>query len=468
MPTKEAVDEDKRTSPLAMSSQEFQTLGHRLVDQIAALLDSFPERPITPAETPAAIRQALNSDRPIPQQGTDPAPLLDHAANLLFDHSLFNGHPRFWGYITGSPAPIGILAELLAASVNPNVGAWPLSPMASEIEAQTIRWIAEMLGYPTDCGGLFVSGGNMANLVCFFAARQAKAGSNIRTKGISDTRLRLYCSKETHTWIQKAADLSGLGTDAIRWIPTNDQLQIDTAALREQTPQRHRSRRQTVPRHRHRRLRRHWSNRRPSRTLRHLPRTQSLVPRRRSLRRPRRSVTRRSSHTQGTARSRLPRRRSAQMALRPARSRMRSRPRSAGTTRRLRLPAAYYHFGSEAINYFDLGPQNSRGFRALKVWLALQHVGREGYIQMLSDDIRLAQHLFLEIHKYPQAGTAHPLAKYHDIPLRPHRSQPKRRSHSPATSTTSTANSSLNCKTAAKPTSPTPSSTESSPYAPAS
>jgi Pyridoxal-dependent decarboxylase conserved domain len=72
------------------------------------------------------------------------------------------------------------LGDLLASAVNPNVAAWPLLPIASEIEAQTIRWIAEMIGYQTDCGGLFVSSGNMANLVCFFAARQAKPGWDAR------------------------------------------------------------------------------------------------------------------------------------------------------------------------------------------------------------------------------------------------------------------------------------------------
>ena len=77
-------------------------------------------------------------------------PLLEQTARLLFEHSLFNGHPRFFGYITASPAPIGMLGDLLAAAVNPNVGAWTLSPAATEIEAQTVRWIAELIGYPTD------------------------------------------------------------------------------------------------------------------------------------------------------------------------------------------------------------------------------------------------------------------------------------------------------------------------------
>ena len=223
-----------RLSPLAMSSEKFRKLGTQLINRIAGFLDSLPERPVTPAESPTGVRQALVAQRPLPQQGADPAQLLDHAASLLFDHSLFNGHPRFWGYVTSSAAPIGALGELLAAAVNPNVGAWLLSPMASEIEAQTIRWIAEMLNYPLDCGGLFVSGGNMANFVCFLAARQAMAGWDVRAKGMNGARLRVYCSKETHTWIQKAADIAGMGTDAIRWVSVDDEMRMDLTALREQ------------------------------------------------------------------------------------------------------------------------------------------------------------------------------------------------------------------------------------------
>jgi len=232
MPNKE--DAGQRVSPLAMDSQQFRELGNQLVERIAGFLDLLPHGPVTPGESPATVREALGADRPLPLHGTDASALLSHAADLLIDHSLFNGHPRFLGYVTSSAAPIGALGELLASAVNANAGAWLLSPMASEIEGQTIRWVAEMLGYPVDCGGLFVSGGNMANMVCFFAARQAKAGWDVRAKGMAGKRLRVYCSKETHTWIHKAADIAGLGTDAIRWIATDGELCIDLTALREQ------------------------------------------------------------------------------------------------------------------------------------------------------------------------------------------------------------------------------------------
>ena len=139
------------------------------------LLESVPAAPGTHGRIAvggprrrSASKAVCRSTAPIPR------PLLERTAQLLFDHSLFNGHPRFFGYITASPAPIGILGDFLAAAVNPNVGAWMLSPAATEIESQTVRWIAELIGYPADCGGLLVSGGNMANIVCFLAARAAK------------------------------------------------------------------------------------------------------------------------------------------------------------------------------------------------------------------------------------------------------------------------------------------------------
>jgi aromatic-L-amino-acid/L-tryptophan decarboxylase len=224
-----------RHSPLAMDASTFRALVHRLVDQLAEFLESVPRRPVTHDESPSAVRDALDLTGGLPELGMHPGPLLERTAQLLFDHSLFNAHPRFFGYITAPPAPIGILGDLLAAAVNPNVGAWTLSPAATEIESQTIKWIATLIGYPADCGGLLVSGGNMANFVCFLAARAATAGWDVREHGVagdSGRKLRVYASVETHTWIQKAADLSGIGTASIRWIPTDAGLRMDVGALR--------------------------------------------------------------------------------------------------------------------------------------------------------------------------------------------------------------------------------------------
>jgi aromatic-L-amino-acid decarboxylase len=234
--TTETETRARRAAPIEMSGAAFRTAGHALIDRIAGWLETLPGGPVARDESAAEVRRALQADRALPDAGTEAGALLDEAAALLFEHSLFNGHPRFFGYITSSAAPIGALGDLLASAVNANVGAWRLAPMATEIERQTIRWIAELIGFPTDAGGLLVSGGNMANFVCFLAARTAKAGGDVRTAGLRAVRapLRAYASAETHTWIQKAADLFGLGTDAIRWIPTDGEHRMNTAALEEQ------------------------------------------------------------------------------------------------------------------------------------------------------------------------------------------------------------------------------------------
>jgi len=391
-----------RTSPLNIASEDFRAAGHQLIDRIADFFDTIPQRPVTTGESPTAIREALAADRTLPREPADVAGLLNHAASLLFEHSLFNAHPRFWGYVTSSAAPIGALGELLASAVNPNCGAWLLSPMASEIEAQTIRWIGEMLNYPTDCGGLFVSGGNMANMVCFLAARQAKGGSQIRSKGVEGTRLRAYCSKETHTWIQKAADIAGLGTDAVRWIAVDNEMRIDVDALRAKI-QADRA-----------------AGDKPFMVIGNagtvstgavdpLPELAALC---REL-----DLWFHIDGAYGGFAALSPDAPAALAGLSECDSvavdphKWLYAPLEAGCAlvrdpSKLRDAFAYhppyYHFGVEAINYFDLGPQNSRGFRALKVWLALQQVGRDGYVRMISDDIRLSRAMFDRVGDYPE------------------------------------------------------------------
>jgi aromatic-L-amino-acid decarboxylase len=396
------LDSARRVSPLAMDAQQFRELGTQLVERIAGFLDSLPQRPVTRAESPATVRQALRADRTLPQHGADAATLLAQAADLLIEHSLFNGHPRFWGYITSSAAPIGALGELLASAVNANVGAWPLSPMASEIEAQTIRWIAEMLGYPADCGGLFISGGNMANIVCFLAARQAKAGWDVRTQGMTGNRLRVYCSRETHTWIHKAADIAGLGTDAIRWIAADSELRIDLTDLRRQIRNDLDAGDKPI-------LVVGTAGSVSTGAVDPLPELAALC---------------REFHlwfhidgAYGALAAVLPDASPAFAGLREADSvavdphKWLYAPLEAGcvlvrNSETLRNAFSYhppyYHFGIEATNYFDLGPENSRSLRALKVWLSFQQVGREGYVQMISDDIRLARELYLRLRDHTE------------------------------------------------------------------
>ncbi len=394
-----------RQSPLAMDAATFRALGHRLVDQVAACLESIPRGPVTRNESPSAVRAALGLTGGLPESGTDPAPLLERTARLLFEHSLFNGHPRYFGYITAAPAPIGILGDMLAAAVNPNVAAWTLSPAATEIEAQTVRWIAELIGYPIDCDGLLVSGGNMANFVCFMAARAAKAGWNVREHGVargSGRALTVYASAETHTWIQKATDLAGLGTSAIRWIPTDAGLRMDVDALRRHIEADEAA--GAVPC-----IVIGTAGSVSTGAVDPLPEIGALCRAH--------NVWFHVDGAYGGFAASVPGAPDDLRGLSLADSvavdphKWLYAPLEAGCAL-VRDPDAlraafayhppYYHFDEQATNYVDLGPQNSRGFRALKVWLALSHVGAAGYRRMIADDMRLSQVMAEAIGRHPE------------------------------------------------------------------
>lgn len=391
-----------REAPLSMRGDEFRTLGHQLVDRIAELLDELPQRPVTPGESPQAIRQLLGNAT-LPETGAPAAKVLAEATDLLFDHSLFNGHPKFWGYITAAGAPIGILADFLAAAVNPNVGAFTLSPVATEIEAQTIRWIADLIGYPRTCGGLLVSGGNMANFVCFLAARKAKAPWLLQNAGLAagNTQLVAYVSKETHTWIDKAADLFGLGAHAVRWIEVNAKQQMDTVALEQQIVADRAA--GLLPF-----LVVGTAGTTSTGAVDPLPALAALCHQY--------DLWFHVDGAYGAPAAVLPNATPDLLGLRLADSialdphKWLYSPLEVGCAL-VRNPEhlvetfshhpTYYNFdGSQEdppINYYAFGMQNSRGFRALKVWLALRQVGRVGYIQMIGDDIALARALFAAV-----------------------------------------------------------------------
>ena len=403
--SKKATHPQGRQSPLAMDAATFRAVGHRLVDQLAELLESVPRRPVTHDESPSVVREALDLKGPLPERGTEAGPLLETVAQLLSDHSLFNGHPRFFGYVTAPPAPIGILGDFLAAAVNPNVGAWMLSLAATEIESQTVRWIAELIGYPVDCGGLLVSGGNMANFVCFLAARAAKADWNVREEGItgdSRRRLRVYGSAETHTWIQKAADLAGLGTASIRWIPTDADLRMDFAALRRQIDSDAAA--GDIPF-----IVVGTAGTVSTGAVDPLPDIAALCEAR--------NIWFHVDGAYGGFAVAAPEAPDDLRALSDADSvavdphKWLYAPLEAGCAlvrdpEKLRAAfayhPAYYQFEERATNYVDFGPQNSRGFRALKVWLALRHVGAAGYRKMISDDIRLSRAMAAAVRRYPE------------------------------------------------------------------
>ena len=385
-------------SPLNLPADEFRKLGYQLVDQIARSYDSLPARPVTRPAAPEAISSLLGSER-LPEAGADVSELFAEVAPLLFDHSLHNGHPRFMGYITSSAAPLGALADLLASALNSNLARWEIAPVASEIESRALRWIADVIGYDPDASGLMVSGGNMANFLAFVAARTDRAPWDIRRHGnyADDRKLTAYVSAETHTWVEKAADVCGLGADAIRWISTDKEGRLDAEALQRQVRADRRAGRLpflavgtagnvgmgAVD---------------PIRRLADVCQQEDLwfhvdgcygapaamlddVPA--------------DLHALSLADS---------IAVDPHKwlycpievACVLTRHKEALRTAFSFSPEYYRLEGREegGTNFYELGMQNTRGFRALKVWLMIRALGRAGYREQIGRDIRLARRLY--------------------------------------------------------------------------
>ena len=208
--------------------KQTRALGREMVDDILTWLETVRERPVwssVPADTKARL------DEGIPRAG---APLTDVYAAFKRDvlpYPTGNIHPRFWGWVMGTGTTTGVLAELLAAGMNPHLAGYDQS--AAIIERQVLAWLAELVDFPADASGVLVSGGTAANIEGLTAARVAKAGFDIREEGLrAGPPLTVYASVETHGWITQACETMGMGRQAFRAIAVQDDYRIDLAACR--------------------------------------------------------------------------------------------------------------------------------------------------------------------------------------------------------------------------------------------
>ena len=216
--------------------EEFRDLGYRAVDMMAdhyARIDAVDTFPDT---TPSAV--AAEFDDPLPREGEAPEAVLAEWNERVYPNATHQGSPRWYGYVMGSGTPIGALADALAASVNMNAGAWMGGPAATEVERQCLQWLAEMIGYPTDCGGVLTSGGTMANHAAIYTALQSATGFEPRAAGLRAIdhpgRFTLYESAhEGHSSIDRVTEMIGVGSDAIRSVPCDEDYRMDPAALED-------------------------------------------------------------------------------------------------------------------------------------------------------------------------------------------------------------------------------------------
>jgi aromatic-L-amino-acid/L-tryptophan decarboxylase len=197
-----------------------QAFGARVLDLYASLLGELPDGPVTSAVSPDEVSRAVAIDVPDEPLGDDA--LLTHLEAIV-EHSLRPGSGGFLGYISGAGTVPGAISDLLASGLNPNVGGWVLSPAATEVERQLVRWLADRFGLPETAAGQLVGGGSLANLSALKLARD-RAHAASRVDGVGSSRLAVYASEEAHFTIDRAADVLGLGEAAVRKIAVNDVL----------------------------------------------------------------------------------------------------------------------------------------------------------------------------------------------------------------------------------------------------
>lgn len=229
-------EDSKTTNGLDFEPEQLRALLYQASDIVVGLYSNLDDKKVFHGKSPAEV-QALFAE-PLPHEPQGIQSVLEQVERDVFGAATLNINPRFLAYVMSGANHVGILGELLSTALNQNCSKWHLAASAAEIERQVVRWIAEFIGYPSDTGGVLVSGGSMANLTCLAVARKAKAPFDLAKDGVrAGPPLSIYVSAEGHSCLDKSLELLGLGKNQLRKIPVRDDLTISVAKLEEQIRQ---------------------------------------------------------------------------------------------------------------------------------------------------------------------------------------------------------------------------------------
>jgi glutamate/tyrosine decarboxylase-like PLP-dependent enzyme len=218
---------DRRTTLDPADWTQLRALGHRMMDDMIDHLAGLRDGPVwqpMPDKVRAGFKDAL------PEAGMEPGAVYQRFRSEIQPYVTGNTHPRFMGWVHGGGNPVSMLAELLAGAMNANCGGRDHAGIA--VERQVIAWAASMLGMPAETSGVLLTGSSMANFIAVLCARYRALGPAARAAGIGGAPLVAYASAGVHRCVPGAMDMAGLGSDALRRIPVDAEFRMDVAALR--------------------------------------------------------------------------------------------------------------------------------------------------------------------------------------------------------------------------------------------
>lgn len=206
----------------------FADVAHQAVDDVVQQLAGLRDRP---PWQPVSEPVAADLDEPLPEDGRPLEDVYEQARRSILPYPTGNVHPRFWGWVMGNGTAEGALADFIASGMNSHLAGYDQSAVL--IERKVLAWLAEMMGYPESAGGILVSGGTVANFNGIAVARKAKATWDLREDGLyGGPRMRYYGSDETHGWAERAADWLGLGRGGFVRIPSDAEHRLDLDTLK--------------------------------------------------------------------------------------------------------------------------------------------------------------------------------------------------------------------------------------------
>jgi glutamate/tyrosine decarboxylase-like PLP-dependent enzyme len=392
--------------------ETWEKAAQRAVELAVDVSTGWEHRRPGPEEPPDRILERFRD--PLPRSPV-PFDAIGDRLEELASLSTFIGHPRWFAYITSSPNPVGVVGDFVTSAINPNIGLWRGGPAATAVELQSIDWLKEMLGYPPQAEGVYTSGGQFANIVAHAVIRDHAAGWDVRGQGMHPAEgapnLRVYASEEIHYCHQQAAELLGMGSDAIRLVPVDESYRMRVDALTRMIDE---------------------DRKRGDRPIAIVATagtvgTGAVDPIGELLR-----VARSEQlwlHVDGAYGAFAVVAPSAPEELRAMANadsiacdphKWLYSPIDAGVvlvrepgrlTASFAIHASYLHARGDSDGHIDLaelGPENSRRARGIKVWMALQAYGLDGYCDMIERNIRLAAYMERLVEAAPDLVPAAP------------------------------------------------------------